>query len=117
MIKTSGLLFLILFSTLSVGQMIVDPTRPANSSSTAAMPGEDAGSNGAAPLKLSATFITGQNKHAIINGISYQEGQSIRGFELISIAKNMITVKNTDGQKTFYVTNSFNIKKDTTNDF
>ena len=117
MIKTSGLLFLTLFSTLCVGQMLVDPTRPANSNNTIAIPGQDSDNNGDAPLKLSATFITGQNKHAIINGISYKEGQSIRGFELISIAKNMITVKNTDGQKTFYVTNSFNIKKDTTNDF
>ena len=81
------------------------------------MTGEVSDNNGPKPLKLSATFINGQNKHAIINGISYKEGQSMHGFELITIAKNMITVKNIDGQKTFYVTNNFNIKKDTTNDF
>lgn len=117
MIKICGLLFLILFSALCVGQVLVDPTRPAYSNNMIGMSGQDSDSNGPKPLKLSATFINGQNKHAIINGISYEEGQSMHGFELISIAKNMITVKNTDGQKTFYVTNSFNIKKDTTNDF
>ena len=117
MIKASGLLFLTIFSTLCVGQVLVDPTRPALSSGNIALPGQGSDSNGAKPLQLSATFINGQNKHAIINGISYKEGQSMHGFELLSIAKNKITVKNTEGQKMFFVTNSFNIKKDTTNDF
>ncbi|MFT5675439.1 MAG: hypothetical protein ACI808_001370 [Paraglaciecola sp.] len=117
MIKMSGLLLLTLLSTLCVGQVFVDPTRPSLSNNTMILEGQDSGSNGALPLRVSATFINGQNKYAIINGTSYKEGQSMHGFELISIAKNMITVKNTDGQQTFFVTNSFNIKKDATNDF
>ncbi|MFT4939356.1 MAG: MSHA biogenesis protein MshK [Paraglaciecola sp.] len=117
MIKLSGLLFLTLLSTLCVGQVLVDPTRPSISNSRIIVKGEDPASYGAKPLQVSAIFINGQNKHAIINGISYKEGQSMHGFELISIAKNMITVRNTDGQKTFFVTNSFTLKKDTTNDF
>jgi hypothetical protein len=117
MIKLSGFLFLILFSTLSVSQVLVDPTRPSPGNKTISIPGQDPGSNGAKPLHVSATFINGQSRYAIINGNSYKEGQSMHGFELISIAKNMITVKNADGQQTFFVTNSFNIKKDITNDF
>ena len=117
MIKTSGFLFLSIFSTLSMGQVLVDPTRPSLRNKTIATQGQNPESNGANPLQVSATFINGKNKHAIINGMPYKEGQSVHGFKLISIAKNKITVVNSDGQQTFFVTNNFNIKKDTTNGF
>ena len=67
-------------------------------------------------LKLSAIINNNQNKQAIINGVSFAEGQKVQGYMVVLISKNHVLLDGSDGKKTLFVNNN-NIKKDTNNGF
>ena len=67
-------------------------------------------------LKLSAIINNNQNKQAIINGISFVEGQVIQGYKVILISQNHVVLDSSDGKKTLFV-NHNNIKKDANDGF
>jgi MSHA biogenesis protein MshK len=110
------LLLLLCFGFANVrAETLTDPTKPSsdklifntNQDSTTAM---------TTALKLTAIIHNNLNKQAIINGISFAEGQQIQGYKLILITKNHVVLDGTDGKKTLFVNNN-NIKKDTNNGF
>lgn len=110
------LLLLLCFGLANVqAEILTDPTKPSpaksifntNQDSTTAM---------TTALKLTAIIHNNLNKQAIINGISFAEGQQIQGYKVILITKNHVVLDGTDGKKTLFVNNN-NIKKDTNNGF
>jgi MSHA biogenesis protein MshK len=110
------LLLLLCFGLANAqAEILTDPTKPSpaksifntNQDSTTAM---------TTALKLTAIIHNNLNKQAIINGISFAEGQQIQGYKVILITKNHVVLDGTDGKKTLFVNNN-NIKKDTNNGF
>jgi MSHA biogenesis protein MshK len=110
------LLLLLCFGFTNVqAETLTDPTKPSpgksifntNQDSTTAMK---------TALRLTAIIHNNLNKQAIINGISFTEGQQIQGYKVILITKNHVVLDGTDGKETLFVNNN-NIKKDTNNGF
>ncbi len=110
------LLILLFFGLANVqAETLTDPTKPnpdklifnTNQDSTTAM---------TTALKLTAIIHNNQNKQAIINGISFAEGQQVQGYKVILISMNHVVLDGSDGEKTLFVNNN-NIKKDANNGF
>jgi MSHA biogenesis protein MshK len=109
-------LLLLCFGLANVqAETLTDPTKPGpdklifntNQDSTTAM---------TTALKLTAIIHNNLNKQAIINGISFAEGQQIQGYKVILITKNHVVLNGADGKQTLFVNNN-SIKKDTNNGF
>jgi MSHA biogenesis protein MshK len=94
---------------------LVDPTKPSgNTLGTSANSDENAMTQ--SPIKLTAIINHQQYKQAIINGESLIEGQTIRGYKVVSISQNYVILDGTEGKQTLYVNNN-NVKKDANNEF
>lgn len=101
---------LFIFAVSAIGaQGLTDPTRPQNVSKQMDEPQQNA-------LSLTAIFISGNGKHAIINGKSYREGQVISGFEVLLISSNKVELSGPEGKQSLFVNNN-NFKKDAHNGF
>ncbi|KXI30102.1 hypothetical protein [Paraglaciecola hydrolytica] len=103
------LLLLLLSAPLSV-QGKTDPTRPQNY--TKNMLSEEQNNE----LSLSAIFVTGNTKQAIINGLSYGEGQSVYAYKVVSISANKVELSGPQGKQLLFINNN-NVKKDAKNGF
>lgn len=114
--KSLFVLFVSLFfSQVAFAQKMVDPTKPQGFIAGAAT-GEQAGSTIGSSLVVSAVFIKGDSKRAVINGDSVIEGQSWKGNTVKKIHKNGVVLI-VQGRETELFVNQFSIKKDATNDF
>jgi MSHA biogenesis protein MshK len=95
--------------------ILTDPTKPSLNKSMF-NPGKDSKTIITMALKLTAIINNKQNKQAIINGISFAEGQQVQGYKVILIGENHVELDGTNGKQTLFVNNN-NIKKDTHNGF
>lgn len=93
------------FTSVATGQVLVDPTRPFDAAPSTSARGEIADT-----LILSAIFINGDHKHAIINGMNVKEGQDVAGKTLISISKGRVILRGAKGSQELYVNHSQFIK-------
>lgn len=82
----------------NVSAKLDDPTRPANYSSTIQSELVEENVTTSEVLKLSAIFISTSFKHAIINGMSVQQGDIVfSDVEILDIQETSVTVL-VDGQ-------------------
>jgi MSHA biogenesis protein MshK len=118
MIKWWPILLLIFCTCIGTAaeRLLVDPTRPHTSKNLAVT--QDKGLKPAAgtPLQVMAIFISQQNKHAIINGKNYSEGQMVLGNKIISIEKHRVVLRGANGSKELFI-NYNHIKKDVSHGF
>lgn len=105
----------LLFSQMALGQKMIDPTKPQGFIAGSAA-GEQAGSTIGSSLIVSAVFIKGDSKRAVINGDSVIEGQNWKGNTVKKIHKSGVVLI-VQGRETELFVNQFSIKKDATNDF
>lgn len=94
-------------------QQLVDPTRPLTK---AARTSDGMSQDGFPNLILSAVFINGDSKHAILNGQSVAEGQNWNGFQLVKVLQGSIVLSNKQQKKEFFI-NKNKFKKDASHDF
>lgn len=110
------LLLLVFFSLASAqAKTLQDPTKPSPNTSILST-GQDPSATLPMALTLTAIIHNNQNKHAIINGKIFAEGQQVQDYTVIFISQNHVLLAGSDGQQTLYVNNS-NIKKDANNGF
>ena len=113
------LLLLLLLLCLGVTHVqadtLTDPTKPDSNESTFIYD-KDPKSVMTMALKLTAIISNNQTKQAIINGISFAEGQQVQGYKVILISQNHVLLDGLDGKQTLFVNNN-NIKKDINNGF
>ncbi|ABG38701.1 hypothetical protein Patl_0169 [Paraglaciecola sp. T6c] len=95
----------LVFTSAAFAQVLVDPTRPFDATPSTSARGEIADT-----LILSAIFINGDHKHAIINGMNVKEGQDVAGKTLISISKGRVILRGAKGSQELYVNHSQFIK-------
>ena len=88
----------------------VDPTRPQHYSKKM-QEGEQI-----SELQLSAVFISSNGKHAVINGKSYSEGESLLAYKVVSIRPNQVELVGPQGKQLLYINNN-NVKKEADNGF
>lgn len=92
------LLLCLLLLCANVSAKLDDPTRPANYSSTIQSELVEENVTTSEVLKLSAIFISTSFKHAIINGMSVQQGDIVfSDVEILDIQETSVTVL-VDGQ-------------------
>lgn len=91
-----------------------DPTKPSNHIQSNDSQNQQASSS--EMLRLTAIMISKQHKQAIINGESFEEGQSIQNYKVLSIAPNQVILHGSDGDQTLVINNN-DIKKDINNGF
>ena len=117
MINLLAILLLMFCTGATAQQALVDPTRPYDRNHDAPVEHKQ-GLKLAADMqvKVTAIFISEQNKHTIINGKSYSEGQVVLGNKIISIEHHRVVLRDGDGSKEFFINNN-NVKKDTTHGF
>lgn len=96
-------------------QHLPDPTQP--QSSTQLNSAENKIIDGFPKIEVSAVFINGTRKHAIVNGQTLSEGQQWQGFKLLQVTSLGVVLANQQGPKTFLIDNNINIKKDLENGF
>ena len=90
--------FLLLALSLNVNAQLDDPTRPADYSSAISSDPMEKETKKGNVLKLSAIFIYPSFSHAIINGLSVQQGDLIfSGIKILDIQASSVTVL-VDGQ-------------------
>jgi MSHA biogenesis protein MshK len=110
MTKYQGI-FLLCFCSSSVwATSLVDPTRPQNNPKKMGVEEQNK------ELLLSAVFITANSKQAIINGLSYSEGQAVLAYKVVSIRPNEVELIGPQGRQSLFINNN-NIKKDADNGF
>lgn len=110
------LLLLLCFGLASVqANTLIDPTRPSPHKSmlNTDKNSKDMTSPG---LTLSAIINNNHSRQAIINGISFAEGQQIQGYKVVLISQNHVLLDGSDGKKTLFVNNN-NIRKDANDGF
>ena len=104
--SNSGVLLVLLAFCVTISaQTLVDPTRPFEAISNTSAKAEQADT-----LILNAIFINGVNKHAIINGVSVEEGQDVAGKTLVSIGHNRVILRDIKGSQELFVNQSKFIK-------
>lgn len=116
------LIILVLFSVYVNGQVMTDPTRPANQpiletseindNSTAGVE-----NNGSPTVVLTATFITSAGKYAIINGKTVFEGQEWNNLRLTSLQHQGIVLEGQGIRREYTLKNNNNLIKDNLNVF
>ena len=109
------LLLLCLCLTNVQANTLTDPTKPSTNTSIFNT-GKDSKKVKNMALKLTAIINSHQTKQAIINGVSFAEGQQVQGSKVILISKNHVIMDGSDGSLTLFVNNN-NIKKDINNGF
>jgi MSHA biogenesis protein MshK len=90
-----------------------DPTKP-NQNKLMFNTGQSSNNFVNSALKLTAIVSSNENKQAIINGISFAEGQQVQGYRVILISQNHVILDGSEGKQTLFVNNN-NIKKDINN--
>ena len=111
-----SLLLLLYFVLISVpAKSLQDPTKP-STNKPMFNTGQDSSIGAPIALKLTAIINNNKNKQAIINGISFAEGQQVQGYKVILISHNHVVLNGSDGKQTLFVNNN-NIKKDVNNGF
>lgn len=104
----------ILLSFSAGSQQMVDPTQPQNFTPAASSNNDAA--NGTAAILVTAVFIHGERKTAVINGDTVSEGQNWQGNKVKKVHKGgVVLVK--QGRETELFINQYSIKKDASNDF
>ena len=88
----------------------VDPTRPQHYSKKM-QDGDQV-----REFVLSAVFISANSKHAVINGKSYSEGESVLAYKVTSIKPNQVELVGPQGKQLLYINNN-NVKKEADNGF
>lgn len=116
MIKLLPVLLLMFCAATTAEQELVDPTRPYVSKHATVIQNEGLNLVDDTQVMVTAIFISDRNKHAIINGKNYSEGQVVLGNKIISIEQDRVVLSDDDGSKELFI-NSHNVKKDVTNDF
>ena len=116
MIKVLFLATAVLFTGLANGQVLNDPTRPLKGAGAKGSDGTTVDENGFPGINVSAVFINGRNKHAILDGQDVKEGQNWRGMTLIQVHQEGVILANQQGRREYLITNN-NIKKDSVNEF
>lgn len=119
MFNLISLLLTLLISAIVLpleAQELTDPTQPRN----AVLSPATTGHTGKDGLTLQAVFIGTQERYAIINGQTLNQGDSINGFELVAVTATTVTMRDTiqgsEKQTTLMLNNSA-IKKDRSHDF
>lgn len=108
-------LFLLLLSNVSfAAEPLIDPTMPKGYLPSA--DGQLSTSQGNADIVLSAVFIRGQNRYAVLNGDTVAQGESWKGFTVIEVNANRVILQSQDNRQEILV-NPQPIKKDVANDF
>jgi hypothetical protein len=102
-------------STTLQAQNQQDPTRPQALNTQVLVGQNNAGEGGA--VRVSAVFINGSNKHAIVNGEFLAEGQVWQGFEVLEINQSGVVLVSQEGPLTILIDKNLNIKKDSENGF
>ena len=97
-------------------ESLPDPTRPADLQKSGEINEQGLYPDGFPQVKVSAVFMQGENKHAVINGQSLFEGQVFQGLKLVKIHSNGVILATSQTQKEFLINNN-NFIKDTTDDF
>lgn len=92
-----------------------DPTKP-NVSQSVSNANQDSKEIETIGLKLNAIINSKQNKQAIINGVSFSQGQEVQGYKVVLISQNHVLLDGLDGNKTLFVNNNY-VKKDANNGF
>lgn len=111
------LLLLFCFGITNVyADVLTDPTKPSLNKSIFNT-GKDSKTTAIMTLTLTAIITNNQNKQAIINGISFAEGQQVQGYKVILIGENHVDLDGTNGKQTLFVNNNNSIIKDTHNGF
>lgn len=108
-IHQNVLLFL-LVTVPCIADAQVDPTRPVYDSKK--MQDREQISE----LQLSAVFISSNGKHAVINGKSYSEGESLLAYKVASISPNQVELVGPQGKQLLFIHNN-NVKKEAENGF
>ncbi|MFQ3190954.1 MAG: MSHA biogenesis protein MshK [Paraglaciecola sp.] len=110
------LLLLFCFGITNVhADKLTDPTKPSLYKSIFNA-GKDSKTITTMSLTLTAIINNNQNRQAIIDGISFTEGQQVQGYKVILIGENHVVLDGTNGKQTLFVNNN-NIKKDTHDGF
>ena len=95
-----GRLLLVLLPLLMVcpgaGAELADPTRP-----SFAVPTPGAGAATATALRVSAVFISGERRIALVNGIRVREGETVGGATVSRIERDRVSFVR--GGRTFSV--------------
>lgn len=84
--KRTSLIALLWFSAGATAVGLSDPTLPSPTLSSGSTPAATTG------LILNATYVSDQQRYAIINGKHLKEGQSYRNLVLKSIRHNRVTL-------------------------
>jgi hypothetical protein len=115
MYKSIGFCLIYSLSAAVQAQVQLDPTRPPEQDTQvlAGQSGVDSGGQ----LRVSAVFISGSNKHAIVNGEFLSEGQLWQGFEVLEINPEGVVLASQEGYTTILIDKKLNIKKDSENGF
>jgi MSHA biogenesis protein MshK len=108
-----NLLLLFFCLTNAQANTLEDPTKP-NRNDHISTVYENSDELAPAALKLTAIIINSISKQAIINGISFTEGQQVQGYKVIFISQNHVVLNSSDGKQSLFVNNN-NIKKDANN--
>lgn len=95
-------------------QQMVDPTRPQNFKLDSVQSNDNARNGGA--ITVSAVFIFGERKTAVINGDTVIEGQSWQGNKVKKVHEGGVVLV-VQGRETELLINQHSIKKDASNDF
>ncbi|GAB5381696.1 MAG: hypothetical protein Alis3KO_35790 [Aliiglaciecola sp.] len=98
----------------AIAQQMVDPTQPQDFIPTTAANSEASG--GATAIIISAVFINGERKTAVINGDTVTEGQTWQGNKVKKVHKGGVVLV-MQGRETELFINQHSIKKDASNDF
>ena len=89
---------------------LTDPTKPSTNKSLFNT-GKDPEKVVTMALKLTAIINNNQTKQAIINGMSFEQGQKVQGYKVILITKSHVVLDGSDGTQTLFINNN-DIKKD-----
>lgn len=108
-----GMTMMALLSTTNVvvGKDLRDPTQPSNYISPDAKPG----STEKTEVKVSAIFISGDQKSAVVNGKIVKEGDDLLGAKITSITPTMIVLENERGKMELKIVTA-SVLKDVKND-
>jgi len=92
-----GVLLLACASTAAWADSFYDPTRPPPAFLPPAMQQSAASAPVEKPLELQSILLAPQRKIAVINGQSLKPGQSIRGYQLLSLGSSEARLLGPDG--------------------
>ncbi|GAA0856530.1 hypothetical protein [Aliiglaciecola litoralis] len=110
------LVAVLLLATCNIqAQQLVDPTQPQGFTAGTSVKSDSTDTSNST-IVVSAVFIKGASKLAVLNGESVAEGQNWKGNTVKMIHKNGVVLV-TQGRETELFINQNSIKKDASNDY